>query len=52
MTPGDAATGPEQDGAQDLAVDAYWATARKRAGMTELTGVLAEQPLAAVEPPA
>jgi len=52
MTPSDAATGPEQDGAQDLAVDAYWATARKRAGVSELTGVLAEQPLAAVEPPA
>jgi len=39
MTPGDPATGPEQDGAQDLAVDAYWATARKRAGVSELTGV-------------
>jgi len=52
MTPSDPATGPDEDEAQDLAVDAYWATARKRAGMTELTGVLAEQPLAAVEPPA
>ncbi len=42
----------EEDEAQDRAVDAYWATARKRIGLTELSGVLAEQPLGAVEPPA
>ncbi|MEE6282766.1 ASCH domain-containing protein [Georgenia sp. MJ170] len=37
---------------QDLAVDAYWATARKRAGLTRLGGVVGEDALGSVEPPA
>lgn len=36
----------------DLAVDAYWRTARKRAGLTRLGGVVGEDALGSVEPPA
>lgn len=42
----------DEPDAQDLAVDAYWATARKRAGFTRLAGVMAEDPMGMVEPPA
>ena len=43
---------PDADDAGDLAVDAYWATARKRAGLTRLGGVVGEDALGSVEPPA
>lgn len=37
---------------QDAAVTAYWATARKRAGLTRLGGVVGEQAVSTLEPPA
>lgn len=46
---------PSSDAAQDataLAVDAYWVSARKRAGLARLGGVVGEDALGSVEPPA
>ena len=40
------------DEARDAAVAAYWATARKRAGLTRLDVVVGQQPLGTVQPPA
>ncbi|HLV03123.1 ASCH domain-containing protein [uncultured Georgenia sp.] len=44
------AAGPQT--AQDAAVEAYWATARKRAGLDRLDVVVGQQPLGTVPPPA
>ena len=43
---------PHHDEAQDAAVAAYWATARKRAGLTRLDVVVGQQAIGAVQPPA
>ncbi|PYF96725.1 Uncharacterized protein YhfF [Georgenia satyanarayanai] len=40
------------DEAQDAAVAAYWATARKRAGLNRLDVVVGQQAIGAVQPPA
>mgnify|MGYP000900717958 CR=1 FL=1 len=44
------AAGPQT--AQAAAVEAYWATARKRAGLDRLDVVVGQQPLGTVPPPA
>ncbi len=43
---------PHHDEAQDAAVAAYWATARKRAGLNRLDVVVGQQAIGAVQPPA
>lgn len=45
-------TQPGERDPQAEAVTAYWATARKRAGLTRLGGVVGEQAVATLEPPA
>jgi len=42
----------DHDDARDAAVAAYWATARKRAGLNRLDVVVGQQALGAVQPPA
>ena len=42
---------PERE-AQDEAITAYWQTARKRAGFTRLGGIVGQQALDTLEPPA
>lgn len=42
----------DAEAARDAAVEAYWATARKRAGLDRLDVVVGQQPLGAVPPPA
>lgn len=52
MTTNDDATHGTDDEARDAAVAAYWATARKRAGLNRLDVVVGQQALGTVQPPA
>jgi len=48
----DAGNDLDHDEARDAAVAAYWATARKRAGLNRLDVVVGQQALGTVQPPA
>lgn len=52
MTTNDEAAHGTDDEARDAAVAAYWATARKRAGLNRLDVVVGQQAIGAVQPPA
>ncbi|WP_324652894.1 ASCH domain-containing protein [Georgenia sp. H159] len=52
MTTNDEGPHGSQDEAREGAVAAYWATARKRAGLNRLDVVVGQQAIGAVQPPA